>query len=529
MPPALFLFVLFLAALVPLGCTAFERGSYWPRYQSRLSDGAASIDDVPAGTAPDWSDATRAEAIRRRLRAAVSRRWSNVALAESARDMAPRAGRYVYGGALRTVVALYVDPVSYRDLVVAGIESLRAALDDETFRDRFTATDDADRRARLAEALEILSLKARATSFLFSWQATEWLDVALEKNRTLLGLPDGAVVAEFLFGATDALDPYTRFMTAEMLGTYERQLKGEYAGIGAAVTQRDGRVFLEEVFDGGAAREAGLEAGDELLRIDDEPVGGLDLSEVSERLRGKRGTEVRVTVRPGGDGEPRTVTLTRTAVRLPSVRRVRLLEGDGAVGYLRVTGFKSGTERELRAAVADLRGRGARRLLVDLRGNPGGSLLEAIGAAGVFLDGGRVVETRGRALGADWSYDVPLFARQAWDGPLVLLVDGGTASAAEALAAALSARGRARLVGRRTYGKGAAQIKVPILGSGTAVTVTVARVYGPDERCLEGEGLAPDRHVPEPDDPPETLADDAAVRAGLDLLRAQALPEAARP
>ncbi len=516
-----------LTALLPLGCAAFHRGAYWPRYESRLAEAAASADGAPAGAVPDWSDGARAEALRARFREATARRWSDEALADAARSMNAGAGRYVYGSALRNLTALYVDPVSYGDLVVAGIESLRASLETRAFRQQFPEADDAAKRARLAGALAVLSLKARAARPLFSWQATEWLDVALEKNRALLGLPDGAVVAEFLFGATDALDPYTRFMTAEMLGAYERQLTGEYAGIGAAVTRREGRVFLDEVFAGGAAHAAGFEADDEIVRVGGRPVRDLDLAEISRRLRGEAGTEVLVSVRAGGEGPAVTHTLVRTPVRLPAVRGVQMIAGEDAVGYLRLTVFRSGTERELRAAVADLVARGARRLVLDLRGNPGGSLLEAISAAGVFLAGGRVVETRGRALGTDWTYDVPLFARQAWAGPMAVLVDAGTASAAEALAAALAARDRAPLVGRRTYGKGAAQIKVPILGSGTAVTVTVARVYGPDETCVEGAGLAPDRPVPEPDDAPPTPADDPAVRAAIDLLRAEPAPDTA--
>jgi len=512
-----------------MGCVAFPRGAYWPKYKSLLAEGAADAEGASTGAAPDWSDAQRAEALRGRLRAAVARRWSNEALAESARDMDTRAGRWIYGGAMRTLVGMYVDPVTYRDLVVAGIESFRAALDDDTFRARFAEADDTAKRARLAEALEILSLKARAANPVFSWQATGWLNVVLEKNRAMLGLPAGAVVAEFLFGATDALDPYTRVLTGEMQRTYDRESKGIYAGIGAAVTMRGDRVFLDEVFDGGAAEKAGFRAGDEIVRVGDEPVHGLDLLEVSRRLRGEAGTEVRVTVRPGGEGEVRTVDLCRTVIHLPAVRGVRMLEGHGGVGYLRLTGFKSGTEQELRQAVADLRGRGARRLILDLRGNPGGSLLEAIGAAGVFLESGRVVRTRGRMLGANWTYDVPLFARQEWRGPLAVLVDENSASASEVLAAALARRGRAILVGRRTYGKGAAQIHVPIFATDAAVCITVARVYDPDDRCLEGSGLEPDHPVSESETPVQNVADDPAVRAAVEVLRGEHVESDAPP
>jgi len=526
-PAVLFLVILLAAALHP-GCVAFPRGAYWPAYESRLAEGAHRDEANPAEVSANWTSPERAEALRGRLRAAVARRWADESLAESARAMDAAAGRWVYGSAMRTLVWLYVDPVTYRDLVVSGIESLRAALEDESFRARFPEADDAENRARLAEALEILSLKARAANPVFSWQATEWLQVAMEKNRALLGLPDGAVVAEFLFGATDCLDPYTRLLTAEMLRAYRRQTRGEYTGIGASVTARGRRVFVQEVFEGGAAQKAGLQVGDELVRVDGQAVRGLGLAEVARRLRGEAGTEVTVGVRAGGEGAVRQVTLCRTAVRLPSVRGVAMLEGKGPVGYLRLTTFKSGTEKELRRAVADLAGRGARRLVLDLRGNPGGSLLEAIAAAGVFLESGRVLRTRGRALGANWTYDVPLFARQAWSGPLAVLVDEGSASAAEALAAALARRGRAALVGRRTYGKGAAQIVVSLAGADSAVCVTVARVYGPDDRCLEGEGLTPDRHVPASEEMVTPVADDPAVRAAVEVLRADAAPSEAR-
>ncbi len=524
-PAALFLIILLAAAaLLPIGCVAFPRGAYWPAYESRLAEGARGENAGPAAAAADWSSPGRAEALRGRLRAAVGRRWAGEALAESAREMDAAAGRWVYGSAMRTLAWLYVDPVTYRDLVVSGIESLRAALEDESFRARFPEADEAEKRARFAAALEILSLKARAADPVFSWQATEWLDVALEKNRAILGLPDGAVVAEFLFGATDCLDPYTRLLTGEMRRAYRRRNKGEYVGIGAVVAARGRRVFVKEVFEGGAAEEAGIEVGDEIVRVGGEPVRGLGLAEVSRRLRGEAGTEVTVGVRAGGEGKVRRVTLCRGVVRRPSVRAVTMLEGEKGVGYLRLTAFKSGTEKELRRAVADLAGRGARRLLLDLRGNPGGSLLEAVAAAGVFLEDGRVLRTRGRALGATWTYDVPLFARQAWAGPLALLVDEASASAAEALAGALVRRGRAALVGRRTYGKGAAQIVVSLAGADSALCVTVARVYGPDDRCVEGEGLAPDRRVPASADPAGSVVDDPVVRAAVEVLCAESAP-----
>ena len=451
---------------------------------------------------------------------AVTRRWSNDGLAESAREMEPAAGRWAYAEALRAVVWFYVDDVAYRNLVAAGIQSLCAALDNETFRARFPEADDATQRALFAESLEILRLKMCAADPWFAFQAAEWLAVAMEKNRAMLGVPDGAVVAEFLFGAMDSLDPYTRFLTPEMLGAMRDEMKGAYSGIGAEVALREGRVVLGEVFEGGAAAAAGLKAGDEITAVDDQPVTGLSLTEVSRRLRGKVGTSVRITVRPGGRDQPRRVTLQRSVVHVPSVRHARLIEGEEGLAYLHLTSFKSGTEKELRHAVGALAEQGAQGLILDLRGNPGGTLLEAIGTAGVFLPGGRVIRTRGRALGATWTYDVPLLARQQWRGPLAVLINERTASAAEVLAAALARRGRAVLVGRRTFGKGAAQINIPVGGGASAVCLTVARLYDPDDACIEGRGVAPNRDVASSRVPVASLRDDAAVRAAVEVLRA---------
>ena len=512
--PRALVLVLLVTALFP-GCAVFPHGAYWSSYESRLTERAPDSAALPAALMARETPAERAT-----LQKAVTRRWSNDGLAESARDMDARAGRWVYADAMRTVVWFYVDPVTYRDLVAAGIRSLRAALDNSTFRARFGEADDAAKRARFAEALEILFLKARAADPWFAFQAADWLAVAMEKNRAMLGLPDGAVVAEFLFGAMDSLDPYTRFLTPEMLHALRQQIKGAYTGIGARIASRGGRIFLAEVFEGGAAATAGLKAGDEITAIEEQAVQGLSLTDVSRRLRGKRGTKVRVSVRPGGHGRTRSVVLERSVVRLPSVAHARLIEGEEGIGYLRLTAFKSGTEKELRRAVGTLAEKGAAAIILDLRGNPGGTLLEAIGAAGVFLSGGRVTRTRGRALGATWTYDVPLLARRQWRGPLAVLINQRTASAAEVLAAALAQRGRAVLVGRRTFGKGAAQINVSISGGAGAVCVTVARVYDPDDECIEGRGVEPNRGVKQPGKPVKNLRDDPAVRAAVEVLRA---------
>jgi len=504
-----------MLTFVVSGCAAFPEGTYWPLLRARAPSDVLPRERLSVRPA-ERSAVRRADPDR--LQAAVSRRWADEGLARSARRMSAWAGRCTYADALGVLGTCYVDPVRYGDLVAAGLESLRAALDNPTFRSHFPEADDDARRGRFADALGILALKARAADPWFAGQAADWLDVALEKNRAMLGLPDGAVVAEMLFGAFDGLDPYTRFITPEMREVERRE--ASYVGIGIEIALRDGRVFIRNVFLGSPAAEAGLAAGDEIVAVDGcTPADGADLDAWMQSLRGRAGSTVRLTVRSPWADPVRQVDLVRRTVDVPPVEGAQLLPGTDAVAYVRLRYFGGGATADLRRAIRDLRRRGAKTLVLDLRDNPGGELLEAVQAAGLFLPGGRVLETRGRMLGATWRYDVPWFESRAWSGPMAVLVDGDTASAAETLAAALVARGRATIVGRRTFGKGAAQIVVPVDWGTSAVCVTIARVYDPLRECIESRGVVPAVTVEAPAVEASALEDDPDVRAAIQHIR----------
>jgi carboxyl-terminal processing protease len=286
-------------------------------------------------------------------------------------------------------------------------------------------------------------------------------------------------------------------------------LSNGYVGVGVWLRAAPGgAVVVAQVSEGSSAARAGLAPGDQLRAVDDRTTSGMTAPAVAAALRGEEGTTVRVVVARGS--RLRTAVLRREAVAQAGVTVQTEVSSPGGplVGRITVPGFTRGVGQEVREALAQLRAQRAAGVVLDLRGDPGGLLDEAVQTAGAFLDGGEVV-TYVRRDGPPQRLD----AGRGGDTttPLVVLVDGGTASAAEVVAGALQDRGRAILVGTRTYGKGSVQEPRPLSG-GSAIELTVARYTTPNGRSLEGVGLEPDIEVPA-GSPAE-----AAVRRAVEVL-----------
>lgn len=291
-------------------------------------------------------------------------------------------------------------------------------------------------------------------------------------------------------------DPYTFFVEPEPAQREQEQLQGQFGGIGAQLEATDdGRVRLRPMVERPAA-QAGVQDGDLLIAIDGRPVAGVvdlaadpnaALDAVANLLRGPVGSVVRITVLR--DAASLDFAIPRAEIELPSVSWRPLDQAPG-VGYIRIERFSALTDKELQQALTALRQAGAAgRLVLDLRGNPGGLLDAGVAVAGRFLDGGLVVSERS-AGGDRQDYQAP-GRGEAAAAQIVALVDHGTASAAEIVAGALQDRGRARLVGETTYGKGSVQ-RVHRLSDQSAVHVTYARWFTPNGRQIDGHGLTPD-------------------------------------
>jgi len=316
-------------------------------------------------------------------------------------------------------------------------------------------------------------------------------------------------------GLTEAVGDtgHTGFMTPEERATRNSALSGSYVGIGAQVdASDDGLPMIVGVFRGSPADEAGLRSGDVVVAVDGEPTAGEDLDDVVERVRGEVGTAVVLTIRPGGDGPERDVRIVRGDVQIEPVSWA-LVPGT-ATAVLRLEQFSSGAATDLRAAVADLRAAGANRLILDLRANPGGYVNEAVAVASEFLASGTVYVERN----ADGE-EKPTAVRPggtALDLPLVVLVDGATASAAEIVAGAIQDAGRARVVGERTFGTGTVLGEFG-LADGSALRIGTVEWLTPNGRVIWHEGIAPEVEIQRPDGILPVVPDDLREPSPADV------------
>ncbi|MEX2182736.1 MAG: S41 family peptidase [Gemmatimonadaceae bacterium] len=276
-------------------------------------------------------------------------------------------------------------------------------------------------------------------------------------------------------------DPNSAYLTPERLERLGQSAANSYRGVGLQVDIRDGWITVAQPRPGSPAERAGLQPGDRLIEVDGRSMQGWTVEEARNALRGPLGTTVPVVIERG-QGNRIPVRLKRADIRVSAVPRAMVLSG--GVGYVAVTAFSDSTEAELVAAVESLRTAGATSMIVDLRGNPGGLLTQGVGVADLFLDAGkRIVTTRGRVPEANAAY-VDETAERWPEMPMVVLVNGATASAAEIVAGALQDHDRALVMGRVTFGKGSAQAVYP-LDNGAAIMLTHARWFTPLGRSLE--------------------------------------------
>jgi len=305
---------------------------------------------------------------------------------------------------------------------------------------------------------------------------------------------DAKLIESAINGMLAGLDPHSSFMDAKSFRDMQVQTRGEFGGLGIEVTMEEGLIKVVAPIDETPAAKAGVMANDIITHLDDEPVQGLTLNQAVEKMRGPVNTKIKLKIMRKGQDKAIEVSITRDVIRVRSVRS--RLEGDD-VGFIRITQFNEQTSEGLKKAIGDLSTQANDKLkgfVLDLRNNPGGLLDQAISVSDAFLEKGEIVSTRGRN-----AEETQRFNARPGDltktKPVIVLINGGSASASEIVAGALQDHRRATVVGTRSFGKGSVQTIIP-LGSGNgALRLTTARYFTPSGRSIQAKGISPDIEV----------------------------------
>ncbi len=306
---------------------------------------------------------------------------------------------------------------------------------------------------------------------------------------------DSKLIDSAINGMLTGLDPHSIYMDPKSLRDMEVEDGGEFRGLGIEVTMKDGVIKVVTPIDETPAAKAGILANDLIVKVDDERVQGMTLNQAVEKMRGSANTKVKLTIVRKGQDKPIEVSLTPEVIRVRSVRSK--VDGDD-IGYIRMTQFSEQTTNGLKKAIADITGKVSndklKGYILDLRNNPGGVFDQAISVSSAFVQRGEIVSTRGRN-----PEETQRFTAKGGDltkgKPLIVLINGGSASASEIVAGALQDQKRATILGTRSFGKGSVQTIIPLGSDNGALALTTARYYTPSGRSIQAKGIVPDIEV----------------------------------
>ncbi len=455
-----------------------------------------------------------------KLHYSLDHRYHDHSFRQSVTDLNPRQALSLYSELLRKINTHYVSTPPWHRMGTRGTNSLDMALADQNFlaANGLQASPEALAQLR-RELYQTLGRRTiRGPNDLVALAG----DMARLAERRV-GLHRSAVTLEFVTAAAGGLDDYSAYLTADQLRDVYSQIEGNFVGLGVELKADHGALLIVHVIPGSPAERAGIHKGDRIVAVEGKSTSDLSTDEAAAMLTGEEGTWAEVTIFSPGQ-EQRVVSVRREHVDVPSLEDIKIVDAEYGVAYVRLPAFQKTTSRDLESALWDLHRQGMKSLVLDLRGNPGGLLTAAVEVADKFITRGGIVSTRGRSPQEDFDYQAHYGG--TWQVPLVVMIDGDSASASEIFAGAIKDNGRGELVGSQSYGKGSVQGIFPLGYAGAGIRLTTAKFYSPNGQAISKRGVSPNTTVQQVARPTDTGL--IIETTGQDMVL-QAAIEAARP
>jgi carboxyl-terminal processing protease len=416
----------------------------------------------------------------------ISRRHTESAYRTRLAGLSEADARRVYGDVLGRIGSHHVEAPNYARLVSRGCLAMDVAIDDPAFASLYASQATTERRNVYREQVSRVVGGRSIGSQAEAETIAAWVARIAHSS---LGIPPAITIMEMTAAAVGGLDEYSAFLTTGQLDELYAQIEGNFVGLGVELKGADDGLLVVHVIPGSPAERASLRSGDHIVGVGGRSIGGMGVDEAAQLLQGPEGSSVTLAVARGG-AIARAMTVRREHVEVPSIEDVRVLDPTTGVAYLKLTSFQKTTAADLEAALRRLDTAGMRSLVIDLRGNPGGLLAAAVDVSDLFLDRGLVVATRGRCPDEDFNWSAG--RSDTWRVPLVLVIDGDSASSSEIFAGAMRDHARATIVGTRSYGKGSIQGIFPLETAGVGLRLTTAKFFSPNGRPYSNVGVEPD-------------------------------------
>ena len=448
----------------------------------------------------------------------LGRRYHDASFLRAVDSLDERQSLALYNELLVKIQSHYVVEPDWAAVVRRGTASLEVALGETSFVEKTSLRASRPQIDAFRQQV-VREITARPPRTRQQAQATVAWAAKLAAQQ--LQLSTTAVLLEYVCGATGALDEYSAFLTGDQLNDVYSQIEGNFVGLGIELKASEGSLLIVKVISGSPAEQSGIKAQDRIVAVDGRTTAELNTDQAADLLQGPEGSSVDVTVQSPG-AEARMLHVRRAHVEVPSVDEVKMVDKAYGVGYLKLTCFQKTTSRDLDAALWKLHGEGMRSLIMDLRGNPGGLLTASVEVVDKFVEEGTIVSTRGRSSLEDYNYTA--HKAGTWSVPLVVLIDGDSASASEIFAGAIRDHRRGTIIGQRSYGKGSVQGIFPLTVAGAGVRLTTAKFFSPSGAPISKVGVEPTIRVlqtAKPANGEPISTDDAVLSAAVLKARSQ--------